>query len=87
MEYVDVAGRKGGNRLFVVDQRQTRSINCNNVVLPFGRHFYRQHCEPDACDARLRAGAVRHRTVLKAQKSARRLQFELPASGTVRTRL
>jgi predicted dehydrogenase len=38
-KYVDIAGRPGGNHLFIVDQRQVRYIDCNNVVLPFGPQF------------------------------------------------
>ncbi len=32
-------GSKGGNHLFVVDQKQQRYIDCNNVLLPFGPQF------------------------------------------------
>jgi predicted dehydrogenase len=35
-KYVDIAGRPGGNHLFIVDQKQTRYIDCNDVELPFG---------------------------------------------------
>ena len=38
-KYVDIAGRSGGNHLFVVDQAQTRYIDCNNLTLPFGPQF------------------------------------------------
>ncbi len=33
---VDIGGRPGANHLFLVDQKQTRYIDCNDVVLPFG---------------------------------------------------
>jgi predicted dehydrogenase len=33
---VDIAGRAGGNHLFVVDQKGTEYINCNDVFLPYG---------------------------------------------------
>jgi predicted dehydrogenase len=35
-KYVDIAGRPGGNHLFIVDQKQMRYIDCNDVELPFG---------------------------------------------------
>ena len=35
-KYVDIAGRPGGNHLFLVDQKQTRYIDCKDVELPFG---------------------------------------------------
>ena len=41
-KYADVAaepGRKGGNHLYLVDAKQQRYIDCNNVVLPFGPQF------------------------------------------------
>lgn len=38
-KYADIAGRKGGNHLFIVDAKQARYIDCNNVVLPFGPQF------------------------------------------------
>ncbi len=38
-KYVDVAGRPGGNHLFLVDQKGTQYIDCNNVDLPYGRQL------------------------------------------------
>ena len=35
-KYVDIAGRPGGNHLFLVDHKQTRYIDCTAVELPFG---------------------------------------------------
>lgn len=35
-KYVDIAGRPGGNHLFIVDNKETRSIDCEDVDLPFG---------------------------------------------------
>jgi hypothetical protein len=32
----DIGGRKGGNHLFLVDQKETRYIDCSNVELPYG---------------------------------------------------
>lgn len=33
---VDIGGRKGGNHLFLVDQKETRYIDCSNVPLTYG---------------------------------------------------
>ncbi len=33
---IDIAGRNGGNHLFLVDQKGVQHIDCNNVVLPYG---------------------------------------------------
>ena len=35
-KYVDIAGRPGGNHLFIVDNKETRYIDCKDVDLPFG---------------------------------------------------
>jgi predicted dehydrogenase len=33
---IDIAGRPGGAHLFLVDQKETKYIDCNDVVLPYG---------------------------------------------------
>jgi len=38
-KYVDIAGRPGGNHLFIVDGKETRYIDCKDVELPFGPRF------------------------------------------------
>jgi predicted dehydrogenase len=35
-KYIDIAGRPGTDHLFLVDQRQTRHIDCSDQVLPYG---------------------------------------------------
>jgi predicted dehydrogenase len=74
-KYVDIAGRPGGNHLFIVDKKQARYMDCSNVVLPFGPQFVadivnRTHMAQDQQQALLAAELV-----LKAQKNARRLSF------------
>lgn len=36
---VDIAGREGGNHLFLVDNKDTRYIDCSEVELPYGPAF------------------------------------------------
>ncbi|HXE80222.1 MAG TPA: Gfo/Idh/MocA family oxidoreductase [Vicinamibacterales bacterium] len=36
---IDIAGRPGGNHLFLVDQKQTRYIDCSAVHLPYGERL------------------------------------------------
>jgi predicted dehydrogenase len=36
---VDIGGRAGANHLFLVDQKETRYIDCNDVVLPYGERL------------------------------------------------
>ncbi len=74
-KYADVAGRTGGNHLFVVDQKVQRYIDCGNVVLPFGPQFVadivnRTHIAQDQGQALLATELV-----LKAQKNAKTLTF------------
>ena len=38
-KYCDIAGRPGGNHLFLVDQQQMQYIDCNAVELPYGRQL------------------------------------------------
>jgi hypothetical protein len=70
-KYADIAGRPGGNHLFVVDRKQTRYIDCNNLELPFGPQFVadvvnRTHVAQDQEQALLATELVLH-----AQKNAR----------------
>jgi predicted dehydrogenase len=38
-KYTDVAVRKAGNNLFIVDRKEARYIDCSNLILPFGPLF------------------------------------------------
>jgi len=74
-KYIDVAGRPGGNHLFLVDQKQARYIDCSKVALPFGPQFVadvvnRTHIAQDQEQALLAAELV-----IKAQKNATVLRF------------
>jgi predicted dehydrogenase len=70
-KYIDIAGRPGGNHLFIVDRKQTRYIDCQHLELPFGPQFVadvvnRTHVAQDQDGALLAAEVA-----LKAQKNAR----------------
>jgi predicted dehydrogenase len=74
-KYIDIAGRPKGNHLFIVDQKEVRYIDCNNVELPFGPQFVsdivnRTHVAQNQEQALLAAELV-----LKAQKNAKVLTF------------
>ncbi len=74
-KYIDVAGHPGGNHLFIVDQKQTRYIDCNNVFLPFGPQFVedivnRTHIAQDQQQCLLAAELV-----IKAQRDAKHVVF------------
>jgi hypothetical protein len=38
-KYVDIAGRPGGNHLFIADKKGVRYMDCSKVPLPFGPQF------------------------------------------------
>lgn len=38
-KYVDIAGREGGDHLFLVDQNGVTHIDCSDVALPYGTQF------------------------------------------------
>ncbi len=38
-KYADIAGREGGNHLFLVDKKETKYYNCTNVHMPYGEQL------------------------------------------------
>ncbi len=74
-KYVDIAGRKGGNHLFVVDQKQARYIDCNNMTLPFGPQFVADIVNRTHVAQNQEQALLATELVLKAQKNAKRLHF------------
>jgi predicted dehydrogenase len=69
-KYVDVARSKAGNNLFIVDAKQARYIDCNNLTLPFGPQFIsdvanRTHTAQDQTQCLLAAELV-----IRAQQGA-----------------
>jgi predicted dehydrogenase len=76
-KYIDVAGRPGGNHLFLVDGKGARYIDCNQVPLPFGPQFvadivHRTHVAQNQEQALLATELV-----LKAQKQAKTYTMNL----------
>jgi predicted dehydrogenase len=74
-KYVDIAGRPGGNHLFLVDRKQTRYIDCTDVELPFGPRLV-----SDVVNRTETAMPQAHcflatELVLKAQKQARTMNL------------
>lgn len=69
-KYVDVAVKKDGNNLFLVNGKESRYIDCNNMPLPFGPQFVadivnRTHTAQDQTQCLLAAELS-----IKAQKNA-----------------
>jgi predicted dehydrogenase len=71
-KYIDVAGRPGANHLFVVDKKQARFIDCNNVVLPFGPQFVADILDRTEVAQNQEQALLAAELVLTAQKNATR---------------
>ena len=72
---VDIAGRPGGSHLFLVDQKQTRYVDCSNQRLPYGEQLI-----SDVLNRTETAMTQEHcflamELVLKAQKQAETLSI------------
>ncbi|HEY4838292.1 MAG TPA: Gfo/Idh/MocA family oxidoreductase [Candidatus Acidoferrales bacterium] len=70
-KYTNVAVNKQGNNLFIVNNKEARYIDCNNMPLPFGPQFVadvvnRTHIAQDQTQCLLAAELV-----IKAQKNAK----------------
>ena len=71
-KYVDIAGRKGGNHLFIADKKGVRYIDCNNVVLPFGPLFVRDILDRTEKAQSQAEALLTAELVLTAEKNATR---------------
>jgi predicted dehydrogenase len=73
---IDIAGRPGGSHLFIVDQKETKYVDCSNQDLPYGRQLV-----SDVLNRTETAMTQTHcflatELMLKAQKEARKLTKE-----------
>lgn len=71
---VDIGGRPGGSHLFLVDQKETRYVDCKGVELPYGRQLV-----ADVLNRTETAMTQAHcflatELMLRAQQSARRIE-------------
>lgn len=74
-KYTDLAGRKGGNHLFLVNHKDTIYVDCEEVELPYGRQLIQ-----DVVDRTETAMSQKHcflatELALKAQAKAQPLQL------------
>ncbi|MEO6237624.1 MAG: Gfo/Idh/MocA family oxidoreductase [Vicinamibacterales bacterium] len=72
---IDIAGRPGGNHLFLADQKETRYVDCRTVPLPYGEQLV-----SDVVNRTETAMPQAHcflatELMLEAQKRAQRLTF------------
>jgi predicted dehydrogenase len=72
---IDIAGRDGANHLFLVNNKDTQYINCNDVELPYGRLLV------DDVLHRTETAMTQHHCflatelALKAQKNAQKINY------------
>ena len=73
---IDIAGRKGGGHLFLVDQKETRYVDCSDQALPYGSQLV-----SDVLDRTETAMSREHcflatELALTAEKVAQKLRLE-----------
>jgi predicted dehydrogenase len=73
---IDIGGRPGGSHLFLVDQKETRYIDCSKVALPYGEQLV-----SDVLNRTETAMGQAHcflatELILQAQKQAQRVDFK-----------
>jgi predicted dehydrogenase len=72
-KYINVAsGLAGGNHLYIVDRKQARYIDCNEVPLPFGPQFVTDIVERTQLAQDQKQALLAAELVLSAQKNATR---------------
>lgn len=70
-KYVDVAGRPGGDHLFITDAKGSRYEDCSKVALPFGPQFVSDVVERTEVAQDQRQALLAAELVLKAQARAK----------------
>lgn len=71
-KYVDVAGRPGGNHLFIADRKGVRYLDCARVPLPFGPQFVTDIVERTSVAQDQEGALLAAELVLTAQARATR---------------
>jgi predicted dehydrogenase len=72
---VDLAGRKGGEHLFLVDKKETRYVDCTDQKLPYGERLVSDVLERTQTAMNQELGLTAMELVLRAQAAARKLTF------------
>ena len=70
---VDIAGRAGGSHLFLVDQKETRYIDCSDMALPYGERLVDDILNRTETAMPQAHTFLAQELALIAQKNARRL--------------
>ena len=72
---VDIAGRAGGNHLFLVDQKETRYIDCSKEPLPYGNQLVNDINNRTETAMSQEHCFLATEVALKAQKQAQRINI------------
>jgi predicted dehydrogenase len=72
---VDIAGRAGGNHLFLVDHKETRYIDCSNEPLPYGTQLVNDINNRTETAMSQEHCFLATELALKAQKQAQRINL------------
>jgi predicted dehydrogenase len=70
---IDLAGRPGGNHLFLVDQKAARYVDCSDVALPYGERLVDDVLNRTETANPQTQTFLAMEVALRAQKDARRL--------------
>jgi predicted dehydrogenase len=73
---IDIGGREGGNHLFLVDQKETRYINCEDVELPYGAQLVHDILNRTETAMTQEHCFLATELALKAQETARLLNLK-----------
>ena len=71
---IDIAGRPGGNHLFLVNGKETKYIDCNQVVLPYGEQLVNDVVNRTATAMSQEHCFLATELALKAQAKANRIK-------------
>jgi hypothetical protein len=74
-KYIDIAGKPGGNHLFMVDQKQVTFMDCGQVELPFGPQFVADIVNRSHIAQNQEQALLATELVLRAQRDAKVLSF------------
>jgi predicted dehydrogenase len=72
---IDIGGKSGDNHLFLVDNKETRYIDCRNVPLPYGEQLVSDVLNRTEIAMPQAHCFLATELILKAQKQAQRLSF------------
>jgi len=72
---IDIAGRKGGDHLFLVNNKDTQYIDCSKMPLPFGELFVNDVINRTETAMPQEHCFLATELALKAQKNAKKISF------------